>query len=112
MYKKKFIYIKPGKGTNLSEQTEDCLDSITKTLKANHFKIEDILKQTIFINAIDNDDFSTKKSDLTAALNRFYGPLFPPTAVVGQPPEDQKLLAIELVVLKNRDEAIKISKAI
>ena len=110
MYEKKFIYIKPGKGATLSEQVADCITSIKKTLKANQYKLEDILKQTIFINAAGNEDFAAKKSELTAALESFYGTLFPPTAVVGQPPEEQKLLAIELVILKNRDEAVEISR--
>lgn len=108
MYEKKFIYIKPENGTTLSEQVADCFTSIQKTLKANQYKIEDILKQTIFINASGNDDFAAKKSELTSALERFYGPLFPPTAMVGQPPEEQKLLTIELIILKNRDEAVEI----
>lgn len=110
MYEKKFIYIKPEKGITLSEQAADCFAAIKKTLKANQYKIEDILKQTIFINTAGNDEFAAKKSELTAALERFYGSLFPPTAVVGQPPEEQKLLAIELIILKNRDEAVEISR--
>jgi len=110
MYEKKFIYIKPEKRTTLSKQAVDCFASIQTTLKANQYKIEDILKQTIFINAVDNDDFAAKKIELTAALEGFYGPLFPPTAFVGQPPEEQKLLAIELIILKNRDEAVEISR--
>jgi len=110
MYEKKFIYIKPERGTTLSEQVADCFASIQKTLRENKYKTEDILKQTIFINAADNHDFAAKKSDLTAALTDFYGALFPPTAVVGQPPEEQKLLAIELIILRNRDEAVEISR--
>lgn len=108
MYEKKFIYIKPKKGITLSEQMADCFASIQKILKANQYKIDDILKQTVFINAAGNDDFAAKKNELISALEHFYGSLFPPTAVVGQPPEEQKLLAIELIILKNRDQAVEI----
>lgn len=110
MYKKKFIYIKPAEGTTLSEQAAECFTSIEQTLTANQLNLEDILKQTVFINAVDNNDFIVKKNELLTALNHFYKSLFPPTSIVGQPPEEQKFLAIELIVLVNRDEKIKISR--
>lgn len=110
MYEKKFIYIKPGKGTTIAEQAADCFQAIEKTLAADKFKLEDILKQTIFISAVDNIDFAAKKSELLAVLKDFYKSLLPPTGVVGQAPEEQKLLAIELIILKNRDNRVTISR--
>jgi enamine deaminase RidA (YjgF/YER057c/UK114 family) len=107
MYKKKTVYISPQTGTTLHEQIKDCISAVEKTLAKYRLETGDILKQTIFIDADGNDDFYRKKRELTTALKSYYGDLFPPTGVVGQPPEDNKLPAMELVLFtdtERRDE--------
>ncbi len=110
MYKKKVIYITPGKGSTLQEQAAECFFSIKKFLKENQVDIRDILKQTIFLNAVNNNDFYSKKNELLIALERFYKPLLPPTGIVGQQPEGNALLVIELTFLADRREGIEISR--
>ena len=109
MYKKKVIYIKPGKGSTLREQAVDCFSSIEEFLKENQVDARDILKQTIFIDAVDNRNFYTRKNELLIALENFYKSLLPPTGIVGQSPKDNALLAIELILMADRSEDIKIS---
>lgn len=108
MPKKQFVYIKPGKGTSLQEQLNDCLSSIEKTLETNHCKFQNILKQTVFLNASGHHDFYEKKEQLIAAFIRFYKTAFPPTAVVGQPPEEKNILTIELLLMENGEKGIEI----
>jgi enamine deaminase RidA (YjgF/YER057c/UK114 family) len=108
MPKKQFVYIKPGKGTSLQEQLNDCLSAIEKVLEANHSEFQHILKQTVFLNASSHDDFYKKKEQLISTFNDFYKIDFPPTAVVGQPPEEKKILSIELLLMENGEKGIEI----
>jgi enamine deaminase RidA (YjgF/YER057c/UK114 family) len=110
MYKKKVICIKPSKGSTIQEQAADCFYSIEKSLKENQVDIRNVLKQTIFINAVDNKHFYARKKELLIALEGFYKSLLPPTGIVGQLPEDDIFLAIELTLLANRRKGIKISR--
>jgi enamine deaminase RidA (YjgF/YER057c/UK114 family) len=110
MYKKSFLYIKPEKETKFNEQVVECFQSIEKTLLTKNLKLEDILKQTIFINAADNNDFQVKRDEISVSLQRFYKLLLPPTSFVGQAPEEKKLLAIEIIILVNRDERVGIER--
>lgn len=107
MPKKQFVYIKPGKGTTLKEQLNDCLSSIENTLKNNRSEFQHILKQTVFLNASGHDDFFQKKKYLIDAFNDFYKSDFPPTTVVGQPPEENKILTIELLLMENGEKGIE-----
>jgi enamine deaminase RidA (YjgF/YER057c/UK114 family) len=110
MYKKSFLYIKPEKETNFSEQVVECFQAIEKTLLKKSLKLEDILKQTIFLNAINNKDFQAKKKEISISMHRYYKSLLPPTSFVSQAPEEQKFLAIEIIILTNRDERIEIER--
>lgn len=110
MPKKQFVYIKPGKGSTLSAQLNECLSSVKKTLETNGVPLKYILKQTVFLNADGNEDFHAKRKQLTDTFKDFYKSDFPPTAVVGQPPEEKKLLTIELILLENGEKEIEVSR--
>ena len=108
MPKKQFVYIKPGKGSTLHAQLNECFSSIKKTLEPNGVPFKYILKQTVFLNTADNNDFYAKKKQIIDAFKDFYKADFPPTAVVGQPPEEKKLFTIELILMENGDKEVDV----
>lgn len=110
MPKKQFVYIKPEKGSTLRDQLNECFASIKKTLEPNGVPFKYILKQTVFLNAADNDDFYAKKKQIIDAFKDFYKSDFPPTAVVGQPPEEKNLFTFELILLENGEKEIEVAR--
>lgn len=110
MYKKKTVYISPQKGPTLQEQIESSISAMEEIFA--HYNIEkgDVLKQTIFIDACNNDEFYRKRSELSAALKDYYGELLPPTGFVGQSPEKAQA-AMELVLLTDANRRSEITIA-
>ncbi|MCP5105994.1 MAG: hypothetical protein GY950_21600 [bacterium] len=94
----------------MQAQIDDCFASIRETLSARHLRFQNILKQTVFLNASDNRDFYAKKNQLITSFKKFYKSGFPPTAIVGQPPEDRKFFTIELILLPDLYEGVEISR--
>ena len=104
----RIIIIKPGNGLNLSDQLNGCLTSIREKLQALGLDSRDIVRQTVFIDAAGNEDFYKKRESLLAVMKGFYDTYFPPTTVVGQPPEAGSLVCIELWVLSRKDAGTEI----
>ncbi len=109
------MYIQPGKtmmqrSPSLKEQLDECLFSIKKSLAARRLEARDVLKQTVFLNTADNNDFIVLKKKLSGGLKGFYKSFYPPTGFVGQPPSGGALMAVELVVMTRRDGGVVISR--
>jgi enamine deaminase RidA (YjgF/YER057c/UK114 family) len=115
MLREQVMYIQPVKtvvqcSSSLKEQLDECLHSIKKSLAACRLETRDVLKQTVFLNTADNNDFYALKKELSSGLKGFYKSFYPPTGFIGQPPVGGALMAVELVVMTHRDDRVVISR--
>jgi len=97
MFPRHTIQIDPETGSDHASQLQNCLTQIQNT--------ENILKQTVFIQADNNQDFFTLRSELHAQLQDFFGLQIPPTCFIAQEPENT-LLALELTITHEELEKI------
>jgi enamine deaminase RidA (YjgF/YER057c/UK114 family) len=109
------MYIQPEKtmmqrSSSLKEQLDECLLSIEKSLADSRLEKRDILKQTVFLKSTDNNDFYSKKRELSDFLKDFYQTSYPPTGFIGQPPVGGALIAFELMVIAQPDDKVVISR--
>ena len=109
MSKKRFIGILPTKGITLMEQFNDCLSILKETLQSFGLDAKHVLKQTVFIKADDNTDFSNKKNELFPALKDFYKSFLPPSSFIGQKPENNKYVSLEVILLIQQLDKIEIN---
>lgn len=107
-FQKKFIPIVPLSGTTPTDQFNDCLQSIKKLLDSFELGQENIIKQSIFVKAEDNDDFYHKKKEFESTLKDFYQTSIPPTCIIGQPPENHFFVTFELIILTQPSDQISI----
>ncbi len=103
MIKKKCFGFIPTKGETVDEQFKNCLLQLEKTLKSLNLDNIDILKQTIFVNAENNTRYLEIKNRLVKILDANFNSSTPPTSFVGQPPEENKHLALEIIVAEKVD---------
>jgi enamine deaminase RidA (YjgF/YER057c/UK114 family) len=113
MHREKVIYIEPlehhsQETSSLELQIEECLGLIDPLLIGQDLSHPHILKQTVFLYSENNNDFSDRKALLKSKLKAFYGSAYPPTAFIGEPPASGALLAIELTVITDLGEGVKI----
>jgi enamine deaminase RidA (YjgF/YER057c/UK114 family) len=109
-YTEQFINIDPTSGLTLLEQFNDCLLKLEKKLKTFGLKNDNVIKQSIFIKTENNADYYNKKDALLQIVKKFYSSFIPTTSVIGQPPENGHLIALEVVLFKNQIGDIKISR--
>jgi enamine deaminase RidA (YjgF/YER057c/UK114 family) len=95
MLTKKIIVLWPVKGRSSEEQLSSCLSAFRR-LK---IKKNSVLKLSIFVRAQDDHSFYEIKRTMISAIADFFGPLFPPTSVIGQPPAGNNLVAVEITCL-------------
>ncbi len=115
MLQQRTITILPGRNgqpitASIQEQLIQCLQSIEQALTSCQLEPNDILKQTVFLNAAGNDEFYSLKKELTTGLKTFYKSAYPPTGFVGEPPAGGGVIAFELTVLAEKDERVVISR--
>jgi len=109
------MYIQPEQtatrsSTSMKEQLDECLHSIKKSLADSRLETRDVLKQTVFLNSANNNEFYALKKELSTGLKDFYRSSYPPTGFIGQPPVGGALIAFELVIISQRDDRIVISR--
>lgn len=107
-FQKKFIPIIPEYGSTPLEQFNECLNSITELLHSSDLPPENIIKQSIFVKADNNQDFYRKKKEFESILKDFYTGSCPPTCIIGQPPENHFFVTFELLVLSRPSDQITI----
>ena len=98
MITKHFLGIFPETGTNPGEQLQACLSSLDRKLNSLSINKSSVLKQTLFIKAADLHNFLILRTQFETALTTFYGHPGPPTSFVGQPPQDDKIVSLEVIV--------------
>jgi len=109
MSKKQFIGILPTTGSTPLEQLNDCLSKLRGLLQSSGLDVKNVLKQTVFIKADDNLDFYTSKTRLFSAIIDFYLPFLPPLSFVGQKPENNKRVSLEVILLTSQSNKIAIN---
>jgi enamine deaminase RidA (YjgF/YER057c/UK114 family) len=97
MIRKRFFAIVPRSGLSVEEQLTDIFRSLDDLLPHKGGPWSGILKQTLFLRAGDRADFMARSRILKPLLCEHFGPLFPPTSVIGQPPEQECQVALEIM---------------
>lgn len=105
---KHFLGILPETGVKPKEQINSCLSALDRKFKSLSIRKSSVLKQTVFIKAADSEDFLSLKSQFESALAAYYGHPAPPTSFVGQPPQDQRFVALEVVAPAHWDSSSQI----
>lgn len=97
--KKQFINISSLNGGSPETQLDACLQQLLNQLEIQGIPLNHVLKQTVFLRAENNNDFFEQKVKLIRILKQYYGYAFPPVSFVGQPPENEKYVALEVILL-------------
>lgn len=95
-----YFTIVPSKGCDLSEQINNCFSHLQHILSKNNIDKKQIIKQTIFIKALNNTDYYRIKKAISIQSKDYYS-VAVPTTIVAQTPENNATLSMEIVVLKN-----------
>jgi len=98
MFGKKFYYIAAEAAPTFQDQIAACIVALESHWSKSASQKEHVLKQTIFLNAVNNTDFFARKYLLTSQLRKYYGPSYPPTSIVGQPPAGGETFVVELMM--------------
>ena len=108
MIKKQCFSITPANGATAESQFLYCINKLTKSLKSSGTSFKDIIRQTVFVNAKNNAEYAATKQKFVQILDEQFDSSVPPTGFIGQPPEDDKLVALEVLVAVNMSSAYNI----
>jgi enamine deaminase RidA (YjgF/YER057c/UK114 family) len=108
MIKKQCFSFTPEKATTADSQFLYCINELAKTLKLSGYSFKDIIRQSVFVKAENNAEFVATKQRLIKILDEQFDSFVPPTGFIGQPPENDKLVALEVLVAVNMTDAYKI----
>ena len=92
---KSLFYIEPSNEEKIEDALNDCYQQLVNNLNKKGLNIGCVLKQTIFINAINNKDYIIAKKTISECINQPYSNI--PTSIVAQAPESGKSLAFEFL---------------
>ncbi|MBC8180183.1 hypothetical protein H8E88_03580 [candidate division KSB1 bacterium] len=107
---KRYILIKPEKHSGINTEFESCFSQLSNILSISNLSFNSVVKQTIFMNTKNNEEYKKRKNFLKSILTEYYGDLLPPTSFIGQPPEDQQEYAIELILLNEKQNDINLER--
>jgi enamine deaminase RidA (YjgF/YER057c/UK114 family) len=91
---------------DFAKQIESCYAQLKSHLLANNLSDNFVLKQSVFVYALNNKDFSEIKNKLISISDKFFGH-FVPISVVPQSPLPEKLVCTEFLIFKNKSYAIE-----
>jgi enamine deaminase RidA (YjgF/YER057c/UK114 family) len=100
---KTFLSVLPLHGLSFGEQLEECLKALEEKTHAAELDLSNVLMETFFIRAADNDDYYRKKTLGASIVQEFYKTNIPPTSFVAQHPEEGKLVSLDVVLLSHPD---------
>jgi len=109
---KQYIYIKPETKSDFLIDFSSCLSQLKVILSEIDLSSDSIIKQTIFLNAKNNDDYQHQRNLVMQQLENFYDEIIPPTSCIAQPPDDQQKCTIELILLKEKFKDIKLKRKV
>jgi enamine deaminase RidA (YjgF/YER057c/UK114 family) len=108
MVKKRFLSLVSEPGS-IQSQLKDCLSQLSRLFFFTGPGGKRILKQTLFLRAAENRDFQKRKEILWSILESHFGGKPPPTSVVGQPPEGNHELVLEVIVSDNIQKDVSVA---
>lgn len=98
----------PTRGFSYVDQMGHCLMQVDQLLLKTGVSKKAILKQTIFVRAHNNLVLRKRSEELTPHLEKFYGGKLPPTSFLGQLPDKEHFLAMEVTLLDTLEKETKI----
>ena len=104
MLTEKYIGLLPHQSGTPQEQLRNCLSSLSRMTGSEKSTLRKFLKLSVFIKARDNGEFIEIKNRLTELLDDFFGPDQPPVSFIGQPPEGNRSVALEIAMLTGAPE--------
>jgi len=107
---KYYVLLKPKSKSNLSEEFRSCLTQLDEILLHHELNAEAVIKQTIFIQSKNNEEYYKQSNSLLAELRKYYPVTLPPTSFVAQPPENQLKCAVELIILNKKESAVTLER--
>jgi enamine deaminase RidA (YjgF/YER057c/UK114 family) len=107
---KNYLLLKPKSKSDLPGEFRDCLTQLNEYLVQHDLSEEAVIKQTIFIQANENEEYYQQSNSLLNELKKFYPAILPPTSFIAQPPEDQLKCALELVILSGEGSEVRVER--
>jgi enamine deaminase RidA (YjgF/YER057c/UK114 family) len=97
-----FFTFMPTQGGDINTQLQSCYSQLEE--KLNYLKIskENILKQTLFVNASNNSLFFSLKKSIDSTSSSFFN-ISIPTTVVAQPPQNNSIVSVEFIILASSE---------
>ena len=104
-----YSYI-PKNQSSFEEQFTNCMLQLDNTLANNNFDYNQIVKFSIFINSTNNISYIQKKNEIITLLKNRKNTIPISPSIIGQPPQDNKQIAMEVFIYEKRDINTKIIK--
>ena len=109
MIRKRFFGFIPESGLSIEDQLAGFLSRLKRRFPQKSLTGSRILKQTLFLRARNQTEFRRRKESLRSLLERHFGPDLPPTSIIGQPPEEEFEVALEIMVCEEIPDEVCIS---
>ena len=101
VHRKAFFSITPSRGLAFKDQFEECLNELKEKVTATGLDSTNILMQTFFICADENQDYYRKKAQGFSILSEFYNSNIPATSFIAQHPENRKQVSLDVILLSH-----------
>lgn len=102
--------IQPSSGQNHKEEFNNCLIQIDRILKKMGLPLKNILKQTVFLYAEDNNYFKLIKSELIKVASEFFETESPSIGFIGQIPTGEHMVVVEFTILNKPTKTVELKK--
>jgi len=102
---KKYIKIIPSDNIKPEKQLRNCLQKLKDKIKSEKLSDKNVIKQTIFLKADNNEDYYQKIINFSSEINNFYKHA-PPTSFIAQAPGNNKVVALEVILSTASSENI------
>ena len=109
MIRKRIFGIIPESGLSIEDQLADSLSRLSRRFPPGGPSSSGILKQTLFLRSRNQSEFRKRKRSLSSLLEKHYGPELPPSGIIGQPPEKDLEMALEIMVAEDIPDDVSIS---
>jgi len=103
------IYIIPRSGETPQERMHDCLQQLDQECIRKKIDLKNVIKQTIFLEANNMNDYNKKTDLFKQIINKFYNSVTPTTSFVAQAPANKKKLSLEVYVVGKSSKEIVIA---
>lgn len=103
------IYIIPRSGVTPLEQMQDCLQQLDQECNLKKIDLTNIIKQSVFIEANNMNDYYEKTDLFQLTINKFYKSVTPTTSFIAEAPADEKKVSLEVYFVDKSSNEIVIT---